>query len=57
MSIIVVCQIAGSYLLFSLVYSYPCIHLFLSWLYVEKGGEPIFLSETEEVIIKTGYIH
>ena len=24
---------------------------------VKKGGEPKFLGETEEVIIKTGYIH
>ena len=36
------------------------IHVFICFchgLYVEKGGEPIFLGETEGVIIKAGYIH
>ena len=63
MSIIVVHQIASGFLLFSLVNPGLTIRSMYSSVfiaavcYVEKGGEPIFLGETEGVIIKTGYIY
>ena len=54
MSIIVVCQIVNSGLTIISMYSSVFVMAVCRKL---KGGEPIFLGETEGVIIKTGYIH
>ena len=62
MSIIVVCQIASGYLLFSLVNSGLIIISMYSSVFVmacmkKREVNQFFLRKTEGVIIKTGYIH